>query len=146
MKNIKITKNIENIGRGREVGKTLRYPISQSSIICTMLRLTPSLYYYTLRNIWANSNSSNHIWVVETASFNLGYNWKHLGTLEEFHSDSHILLIFGQITIAQIKFGQQKQRHSNLSWVTNISKIAICSGNPPFQLTLIFVNLTLLML
>jgi len=52
---------------------------------------TASLFLHTLRNIWANSNSPNHIWVIETASFKPGYNWNHLGTLEEFHSDSHIL-------------------------------------------------------
>jgi len=29
---------------------------------------------HTLRNIWANSNSLDHIWVIERASFKLGYN------------------------------------------------------------------------
>jgi len=29
---------------------------------------------HTFTNIWANSNSLNHIWVIETASYNLGYN------------------------------------------------------------------------
>jgi len=28
----------------------------------------------TFRNIWANSNSLNHIWAIGTASFKLGYN------------------------------------------------------------------------
>jgi len=32
------------------------------------------LNLYIFRNIWANSNSpNNHIWVIETASFKLGY-------------------------------------------------------------------------
>jgi len=31
--------------------------------------------------------------VIETASFKLGYNWNHLGKLEEFHSDLHILYL-----------------------------------------------------
>jgi len=32
------------------------------------------LNLHTFRNIWANPNSSNHIWVIETTSFKLGYN------------------------------------------------------------------------
>jgi len=41
---------------------------------------------------------------METASFKLRYTWNHLGKLEEFHSDLHILSTFGQITRTQIKF------------------------------------------
>jgi len=37
------------------------------------------------------------IWVIETAPFKLGYNRKYLGKLEEFHSDLHILYIFGKL-------------------------------------------------
>jgi len=62
------------------------------------------LNLHTIRNKCTNSNSLNHIWVIETASFKFGYNWKLLGKLEEFHSDLHILQTFGQITRAQIKF------------------------------------------
>jgi len=36
---------------------------------------------HTVTNIWANSNSLNHIWVIETASFKLEYNWNHPGKL-----------------------------------------------------------------
>jgi len=32
------------------------------------------LHLHTFRNIWVNSNSFNHIWVIETASYKLGYN------------------------------------------------------------------------
>jgi len=40
---------------------------------------------HTIRSIWADSNSRNHIWVTETA----GHNWNHLGKLEAFHADLH---------------------------------------------------------
>jgi len=33
----------------------------------------------------------NHVYVIETASFKVGNNWNHLGKLEEFHSDLHVL-------------------------------------------------------
>jgi len=32
------------------------------------------LNLHTFKNIWANSNSPNHIWVIETDSFKLLYN------------------------------------------------------------------------
>jgi len=32
------------------------------------------LNLHTITNIWADSNSFNHIWVIEPASFKLGYN------------------------------------------------------------------------
>jgi len=41
---------------------------------------------------------------------------------------------------------QLKQLNSTLSRVRNILKLGTCSGNSPFQLTLIFVSLKLLML
>jgi len=44
-----------------------------------------------IRNIWVNSNSLSQIWVIETTSFKLGYNWNNLGKLGEDHSDLHIL-------------------------------------------------------
>jgi len=49
------------------------------------------LKLHAIRSNCTNSNSLNHIWVIETSSFKLGYDWNHLGKLEEFHSDSHIL-------------------------------------------------------
>ena len=47
-----------------------------------------------IRSIGVTSNSRNQIWVIETNSSKLRYNCKHLGKLEEVHSDIHILFIY----------------------------------------------------
>jgi len=52
-----------------------------------------------------NSNSLNHIYVSERASFKLVYNQKDLVRLKECNSDLRILYIFEQITTDQIKIG-----------------------------------------
>jgi len=36
---------------------------------------------HRITNIWADSNSFNHIWVLETASFKLEHSCNHLGQI-----------------------------------------------------------------
>jgi len=74
----------------------------------------------TIRTIWANWKSVIQIWIC----------YKYLSKLQQPKS----------------KLDQLKQHHSNLGRVRKILKLGACSGNSPFQLTLIFANLKLLML
>jgi len=75
----------------------------------------------TIRAIWANWKSVIQICVI----------YKFLSNLQQ----------------PKWKLGQLKQLYSNLGRVRNILKLGACSsGNSPFQLTLIFVNLKLVML
>jgi len=83
---------------------------------------------HTFRNIWANSNSLDHFWVIERASFKLGtmrtiwanrknviqicIYYKYLSNLQQLKS----------------KLDQVKQLHSKLGRVRNISKLGTCSG------------------
>jgi len=78
------------------------------------------LNFGTIRTIWANWKSVNQICIY----------YKYMSKLQQPKS----------------KLDQLKELHSNLGSVRNILKSGKCSGNSPFQLTLIFVNLKLLML
>jgi len=90
------------------------------SLLGNFKQLHYSLYLHTFRNTWANSNSLNHIGLIETASFKLGYNWKHLVKLEECHSDLHIHEYLSKLQKPKSKLGQLKQLPSNLGKVGNI--------------------------
>jgi len=48
-----------------------------------------SRYLIEKQNVLEKTN----IWVIETASFKLGYNWNHLDKFEEFLSDLHMRYI-----------------------------------------------------
>ena len=106
-----------------------------------------NLNLHAFRNIWAKSNSLDRIWVIERASFKRGQptirtiwaNWKSV-----IHICTYIYL--RKLQQPKSKLDQLKQLYSNLGRVRNILKLGTCSGNSPFQLTAIFVNLKLLML
>ena len=96
------------------------------------------LRLHTLRNILENSNSLDHISAIERASFKLGYRtiWANLKSVIQICIYCKYL---SKLQQPKSKLDQLKQLHSNLGRVRNILKSGTYSGNPPFQLALIFV-------
>jgi len=89
--------------------------------------------------MWSDSNSRNRIWVIETS----GCNWKSF--IQICIRGRLYYKYLGKLQQPKSNIIQLKQPHSNLGRVKNILKLGTCCGNAPFQLTLIFVYLKLLM-